>query len=94
MFEIRPEEDGVLRLIGRFDAAQTEMAMEVLYALESSAVLDCSELRYVSSAALGVLFQAQRRLVDAGESLRLVNLSPHLRELFQIAGFDRILQIE
>jgi anti-sigma B factor antagonist len=94
MFEIKTEANGRVLLVGRFDAAQTEKAMAVLSNLEETTVLDCSELVYLSSAAYGVLFKAQRRLVDAGHSLKLVNLSPHLREMFEIAGFDQILQIE
>ena len=94
MFEIEPDGEGRLRLIGRFDAAQTDKAQDALYSLETSTVLDCSELKYCSSAALGVLFTAQRRLVDAGHSLKLIQLSPHLRELFELGGFDKILQIE
>lgn len=93
MFEIKAEADGRVQLIGRFDAAQVEKAKAVLYELEGGAVLDCSELKYCSSAALGVLFEVQRRLENAG-GVRLVHLSDHLRELFQIAGFDKILQIE
>lgn len=93
MFEIKTEEDGRLLLIGRFDAAQTEKAEKILCALEGATVVDCSELKYCSSAALGVLFEVQRRLENAG-GVRLVHLSDHLRELFQIAGFDKILQIE
>jgi anti-anti-sigma factor len=94
MFEIKPEAGGRLLLIGRFDAAQTRKAKEVLYKLEASTVLDCRELKYCASAAFGVLFEAQRRLLDAGHSLTLVNLSPHLRELFEIGGFDRVLRLE
>ncbi len=94
MFEIEAEGDDRLLLAGRFDAAQTEKAKEVLYNLEASTVLDCRALKYCASAAFGVLFEAQRRLQDAGHSLTLVNLSPHLRELFEIGGFDRILRIE
>lgn len=94
MFEIKPEAGGRLLLVGRFDAAQVENAMDVFSKLDESTVLDCAELVYLSSAAYGVLFKAQRRLVDAGHSLKLVNLSPHLREMFEIAGFDQILQIE
>ncbi len=94
MFEIKPDEEGRLRLIGRFDAAQTDKAMAVLYALEESTVLDCSELKYCASAALGVLFEAQRRLIEQGHGLKLIRLSSHLRELFEIGGFDQILEIE
>lgn len=94
MLEIKPEGGGRLRLVGRFDAAQSKKAMEALYDLSGPTVLDCAELKYCASAAFGVLFEAQRRLMDAGHSLKLVNLSPHLRELFEIGGFDQILEIE
>lgn len=94
MFEIKAAGDGRLLLIGRFDAAQTETAQEHLYSLSESTVLDCGELKYCASAAFGVLFETQRRLNETGHSLTLVNLSDHLRELFSIGGFDRILQIE
>jgi anti-anti-sigma factor len=56
--------------------------------------VDFGELKYISSAGLGLLFSAQRRLVDRGCGLKLVNLSPHLREIFVIAEFDRIFEIE
>ena len=94
MFEIRAEDDDRVLLIGRFDAAQTQKAQDVLYKLKASTVVDCQDLRYCASAAFGILFEAQRRLLDVGHSLTLVNLSPHLRELFDIGGFDRILRIE
>lgn len=94
MFEIKADEQGTLRLIGRFDAAQAERAREELSRLDCSTVIDCAELAYISSRGYGVLFETQRRLVDAGHGLKLVNLSAHLKEMFEIAGFDRILQIE
>lgn len=94
MFEIRAEGSGRLMLVGRFDAAQAEVARDALRRLEGTSVLDCSGLVYLSSSAYGILFETQRRLVDAGHGLTLINLSPHLREMFEIAGFDKILNIE
>jgi anti-anti-sigma regulatory factor len=35
----------------------------------------------------------QKKLVDSGGGLTLINLSPHIREIFQIAGFDNIFEI-
>ncbi len=93
MFEIETGEDGVIRLRGRFDAAQAETAGRVLDQVAESRVVDCSDLKYISSAGLGLLFAVQRRLVDRGQGLRLVNLSPHLREIFAIARFDQIFDI-
>lgn len=94
MFEITTTDDGTIRLSGRFDASQLKAAEAVFGRVSDSCVLDFSELSYISSAGLGLLFATQRRLVDAGKGFRLVNLNPHIREIFQIAGFDRIFEIE
>jgi len=93
MFEIDASDDGVVRLRGRLDASQVDTARAVLEQVTASCVVDFTELKYISSAGLGVLFATQRRLLDAGGALKLVNLNPHIREVFGIAGFDSIFEI-
>lgn len=93
MFDIRRHADGTLSLHGRFDASQVERAAELFDQVTASAVVDFEDLKYISSAGLGLLFATQRRLVDRGHSLTLVNLSPHVHEIFHIAGFDHIFRI-
>jgi anti-sigma B factor antagonist len=93
MFEITTQDDGTIRLVGRFDASQVAAATPVFDRVRGSCAVDFSELTYISSAGLGLLFATQRRLVDAGEGLRLNNLNPHIQEIFKIAGFDRIFEI-
>ena len=94
MFEIKREENGDITLHGRLDASQVDTARAVFDKVSSSCKVDFAELSYVSSAGLGLLFGAQKRLVDGGGGLTLINLSPHIREIFQIAGFDNIFEIE
>jgi anti-sigma B factor antagonist len=94
MFEIRFAEEGTILLVGRFDAAQKERARELLSAVVTSAVVDCRDLAYISSAGLGVLLGLQKRLMDSGHRLKLVNLNPHIRELFRLAMFDTIFEID
>jgi anti-anti-sigma factor len=43
---------------------------------------------------MGVLLGTQKRLSGSGHSLTLVNLNSHIREVFRIAGFDRVFKIE
>ena len=83
-----------IRLAGRLDASQEEVFASFFDALERSATLDCSKLEYIASNGLGLLFATQRRLVDQGHSLRLVGLNSHIRELFKLAGFDTIFEID
>jgi anti-sigma B factor antagonist len=94
MLDIRVDEKaGVVRFKGRLDAAQSRRVEEVLEGLEATTWIDCLELDYISSAGLGILFAAHKRLADAGQQLGVQNLSPHLREVFAIAGFDRFFEI-
>jgi anti-anti-sigma factor len=94
MFEIKREENGTITLHGRLDASQVDTARAFLDTVNASCRVDFAELSYISSAGLGILFGTQKRLVDSGGGLTLVNLSPHIREIFQIAGFDNIFEID
>jgi anti-anti-sigma factor len=94
MFDIRTNEEGVVILEGRLDAAQEEKARVVLDGLDDTTVLDCKNLSYIASAGLGILLRAQKKLQANGKTLRIVNLSPHLREIFKMVSFDRIFQLE
>ncbi len=94
MFEITRDTSGDVLLHGRFDAAQIAAAKEVLSLVNDSCVVDFAGLSYISSAGLGLLFATQKRLVDKGGALTLTNLNPHIREVFRIAGFDNIFEID
>ena len=93
MFDIK-NNGGNIVLLGRFDASQTEKAREVFTGLSESAVVDFSQLDYISSAGLGVLLGAQKRLAESDKRLKLTNMNHHIREIFRIAGFDHIFEIE
>lgn len=94
MFEITRDDDGTVHLEGRFDAAQVSNGKDVLCLVDDSCVVDFAELSYISSAGLGLLFATQKRLTDQNRELTLVNLNPHIREVFRIAGFDNIFKID
>ena len=94
MFEIRLGELGEVICEGRLDAAQSARAQAFLDALPAPTVMDLSALEYISSAGLGVLLRTQKRLLQAGGGLRLVNASRHIRDIFRYSGFDRIFQID
>ena len=93
MFEARLAGDR-LQLIGRLDASQVEVAREAMNRLNASSVIDFGELEYISSAGLGMLLGIQKRLTESGGTLKLINMNRHIREIFRMAGFDRIFVIE
>jgi anti-anti-sigma factor len=94
MFSITVNDKGVIVLSGRFDAAQAERARGVFSLLEASAVVDFKALDYISSAGLGVLLATQQRLKKGGNAIKLVNMNRMVRDVFRIARFDLIFEIE
>ena len=82
MFEIEVEGDKI-SLRGWLDANHSDRAGEVLSTVVDSATVDFSQLEYISSAGLGALFAAQKRLLDEEKGLTLVNLSDHIRDLLE-----------
>jgi anti-anti-sigma factor len=93
MFEIREGSNHDLILTGRFDASQVEKARTVFLSLSEGKTVDFSGLDYISSAGLGVLLAAQKRLSQRGHALRLVNVNHHIRDVFRFSGFDQIFEI-
>lgn len=94
MLEIIDGVDGEITLIGRFDAAQADRAKAVFLVLDEGKVVDFSRLEYISSAGLGILLAAQKRLSQHGHGLRLINVNPHIRDIFRFSGFDQIFEID
>lgn len=93
MLEIRESNNNQLILTGRFDASQVEKARGVFLSLSEGKTLDFSGLDYISSAGLGVLLAAQKRLSQRGQALKLVNVNSHIRDVFRFSGFDQIFEI-
>jgi anti-sigma B factor antagonist len=70
------------------------MTRDVLEKVVSTTKVDFGELRYISSAGLGILLSTQKRLRDSGHTLQIVNMTPHIRDIFSIAGFDFIFDLK
>lgn len=94
MLDIRIGENGEILLSGRFDASQVDKAESVFNMITKSTAVNFKALEYISSAGLGVLLMTQKRLSESGNSLKLINMNKHIRDIFQYAGFDMIFEIE
>ena len=94
MFDIRLNESGEVVLSGRFDGAQVDKAKTVFDKVTATTSVDFKDLSYISSAGLGILMATQKRLKDHGHKLKLRNVSGHIRDVFRIARFDLIFDIE
>jgi anti-anti-sigma factor len=93
MLDISFGANGEVVLAGRFDAAEAERARRIFLTFDGPRVVDFSRLDYISSAGLGVLLAAQKKLSEHGHALRLVNMNGHIRDVFRFSGFDQIFEI-
>ena len=94
MFNIEFGDKGEIRCSGRLDAAQCAKAEEFLGAVDSSSTLDFAQLEYISSAGLGILLKTQKRLVENGAGLKIINVNNHIHDVFRYSGFHSIFEIE
>jgi anti-sigma B factor antagonist len=94
MFTIAVNSTGIIVMTGRFDASQADRAREVLSRLNDSAIVDFGGLEYISSAGLGVLLATQQRLNKDGKKIKIVKMNSLIRDVFKIARFDLIFEIE
>lgn len=94
MFEIKVNATDEVVLTGRFDASKVAEAKAVFNDITSSRIVNFADLEYISSAGLSTLLVTQKRLSGAGEKLKLVGMSEHIKEIFRYAGFDTIFEIE
>ena len=94
MLEILKEGLNDVRLKGRLDATQSERAFSEFESLEGECTVHFDELEYISSAGLSVLLHTQQRLSKAGGSIKLRGLNPHVKLVFEYAGFDMIFDMD
>ena len=94
MFGISMRDDGEVLLSGRFDASQVEAANAVFDRLTTTTRVNFQNLDYISSAGLGTLLRTQKRLAETKHSLILTKMNKLVRDIFKIARFDVVFQIE
>jgi len=66
---------------------------ELMQSAEHKLVLDLDSVPYVSSAFLRVVLATARDVRQRGGDLRLANLQPSVRGVFDLAGFSELLKI-
>lgn len=94
MFEIEQGPDGRIVFSGRLDAAQCAKAQAFLDAAADPREFDFGALEYISSAGLGLLLRAHKRLMASGAKLRLVRVNNHIFDIFRFSGFDQLFDVE
>lgn len=86
----------VIRICGRLDtvtAPTLEKTIQEELSNLKTLILDMKDLEYISSAGLRVLLSAQKNMQKIG-TMKVVNVSEAVMEVFDITGFTDILTIE
>lgn len=86
----------VIALEGRLDTITApQFEAEINNSLEgiTRLIIDLNKLDYISSAGLRVLLKAQKIMAKQG-SMAVKNLSQELKDIFEVTGFNDILNIE
>jgi len=97
--EIREEMRGNTLLLvpgGRLDGTTSAAFGDNLSAKldqNPNVVVSFAELSYISSAGLRVLLMAAKKVRQTGGKLALCELSPSIREVFEISGFLSIMTV-
>ncbi len=96
---IKKKKDGsklTVAISGRIDTATSpEVDKFVNENLDgvTSLVLDFKEVNYVSSAGLRVLLSLHKKMMSGGE-MKLINVGEVVSDVFEVTGFDEILNYE
>ncbi len=97
--EINKTIEGDTLIIAPVDKIDTNTAPELDKEITSSLdgianlVLDMKDLNYISSSGLRVLLSAHKTMLRKG-SMVIKNVGSRVMEVFEITGFDCILNIE
>lgn len=86
-----------IALDGELDASSSSLLDESLgnpnLAKYSKVLIDCSNLKYISSAGLGVFISHIKRLQDANIKLVFFNMKDKIFNVFEVLGLDALLTI-
>ena len=90
------EKSVCLSLNGRLDTVTSPKLQDALTEVLTDCddvVLDFSGIDYVSSAGLRVLLFGQKKSQSSGKSMKLLNVSSDVLEVFEVTGFTGMLSI-
>jgi anti-anti-sigma factor len=93
------EENGatIVGVVGRLDtvtAPELDKEVKPLIKLGATVVFDCAKMDYVSSSGLRVVLSTHKKLAGVGGKFIVRNLNKEVRSVFELTGFDRLLNIE
>jgi len=87
----------VVSVKGKLDASNSarleEKLLSILDKNEENILINLKELDYISSSGLRVLLFTAKKIKELKGKFLLCELAPHIKEIFEIAGFTAIFTI-
>ncbi len=90
--------DGVFTIFleGEIDAQNAKAVLKEIEELlekrgDAKPVFDAQELTYISSAGLRSILTVQKKM---GQELSVINLSPEVKDIFEMAGFQYLMELK
>lgn len=87
----------VLALAGRIDSSNAKKFEEAMLkqvdAASAGVLVDLKDLEYISSAGLRVILLAAKQQQRQGRKFALCTPSPEILEVFEVSGFNKIIDI-
>ena len=88
----------IVEMAGHLDTNTSQDAEDYLNQLidvegSEKIVINFKDLKYISSAGLRILLATTKKLKGKGGELKLSNLVPIVKEVFDISGFSMIISV-
>ena len=87
----------VFKIYGKVDtltAPTLEKELDEVFDTVEALEFDLENLTYISSAGLRVLLTAHNVMEDKDGEMKVINVHPDVMEIFEITGFDSILELD
>ncbi len=94
--EIKGDGNIQLSIEGNVDTnTAPQLQTQILQSFQkaNNVVLEMSKCPYMSSAGLRALLIGQKTATSKGGSMKLVNVQPTVKEVFNVSGFATILTV-
>ena len=93
----RPGDVTLAKIEGEVDTISSEDIKTMIEHFQCTGrkklIFDLEEVTYLNSKAIGVLSQALRRMRHGGGDLKLCNLSPVVRKIFEITSLFEVFAV-
>lgn len=93
---LKEEEFFIIQVIGEVDASSSihlDNKIGEIIKQEKKILVDCTDLKYISSAGLGVFMSYIHEMEEGNIKMVLYGLGNNVKNVFHILGLDQLLNI-